>query len=512
MEIAGINIGAPGLPGLFAVCIDCFDLIHRGLYLDSDYALLATRLGNQRLRFKCWGEACGMSQSLSYDSRLDEPELRGQVIRSMEGIVHLFVDGSKLLERYQSELEEWQIVLSTRGPGAEIFREIAYDFLHRISQTQTPLGALSAARWAIEDKGKLRELVNHLDRILGDLEELTASLGVTELQRCYVEYEVESIADITTLSHMIEARSGAIDIVSDAASLQLEMLLDIAGQSGEDVKGATLVDRSLSTNDPPYTVPTCPEHEANPEQIVCSHSENRMELPLRVITKQDQPEPMELEPPSPQNMGLMAGIFSHAMEPEGNVYFDEFAFGKALSRVREADDERLKMSVNYGGPMGIMKRVRREIESFSNSHEDWTSLAFDGNIHDRLVAHIEGPPATPYEGGVFQISIKIPADYPLKPPECRFLTEIYHPNISQEGEIFINILGDEWSPVMTLEALLISIISILTDPITEDAACPEIAAMYLTDQKLYEANARFYTQTFATPEIALAAQASRLHR
>jgi ubiquitin-protein ligase len=45
-------------------------------------------------------------------------------------------------------------------------------------------------------------------------------------------------------------------------------------------------------------------------------------------------------------------------------------------------------------------------------------------------------PDTPYSGGVFNLDFQFPQAYPFEPPEIKFLTRVYHPNIrSQTGEI-----------------------------------------------------------------------------
>jgi ubiquitin-protein ligase len=43
---------------------------------------------------------------------------------------------------------------------------------------------------------------------------------------------------------------------------------------------------------------------------------------------------------------------------------------------------------------------------------------------------IPGPPNTPFEGGRFRIEIILDDNYPNSTPKCRFLTKVFHPNIS----------------------------------------------------------------------------------
>jgi ubiquitin-conjugating enzyme (huntingtin interacting protein 2) len=66
----------------------------------------------------------------------------------------------------------------------------------------------------------------------------------------------------------------------------------------------------------------------------------------------------------------------------------------------------------------------------------------DGNLR-QLKGTIQGPQGTCYEGGIFEIDIQIPKQYPFEPPKMKFLTKIWHPNISsQTGAIcLVRILG-----------------------------------------------------------------------
>ena len=42
---------------------------------------------------------------------------------------------------------------------------------------------------------------------------------------------------------------------------------------------------------------------------------------------------------------------------------------------------------------------------------------------------LQGPKDTPFEGGVFEVVLKVPEQYPLVAPNVRFKTKIFHPNV-----------------------------------------------------------------------------------
>lgn len=58
---------------------------------------------------------------------------------------------------------------------------------------------------------------------------------------------------------------------------------------------------------------------------------------------------------------------------------------------------------------------------------------------------------SPYQGGVFFLSIRFPEDYPFGAPHVKFTTRVYHPNIDFNGAISLDILGTNWRYIMTIE-------------------------------------------------------------
>ncbi|RLW03020.1 hypothetical protein DV515_00007009, partial [Chloebia gouldiae] len=118
-------------------------------------------------------------------------------------------------------------------------------------------------------------------------------------------------------------------------------------------------------------------------------------------------------------------------------------------------------------------------------------------------ATIMGPNDSPYQGGVFFLTIHFPTDYPFKPPKVAFTTRIYHPNINSNGSICLDILRSQWSPALTISKVLLSICSLLCDPNPDDPLVPEIARIYKTDREKYNRIAREWTQKYAMLKLTV---------
>jgi len=61
---------------------------------------------------------------------------------------------------------------------------------------------------------------------------------------------------------------------------------------------------------------------------------------------------------------------------------------------------------------------------------------------------------TPYSGGVFHVKLILSQDFPSSPPRGFFLTKIYHPNVSSNGDICVNTLKKDWNAEVTLIHIL----------------------------------------------------------
>jgi len=145
------------------------------------------------------------------------------------------------------------------------------------------------------------------------------------------------------------------------------------------------------------------------------------------------------------------------------------------------------------------KRVNREMIEMRDDPPVGCSAGpiDEANIH-KWKAIILGPPETPYEGGSFELEINFPKDYPFRPPHCKFVTKIYHPNINSEGGICVDILKTiSWSPALTIGKVLLSISSLMADPNPDDPLVPEIAHVFKNSRPTFNKVAREWTRTYA---------------
>lgn len=145
-----------------------------------------------------------------------------------------------------------------------------------------------------------------------------------------------------------------------------------------------------------------------------------------------------------------------------------------------------------------MNRIQAEYKDVrSEPPENVSAGPIDENNLYIWEATILGPSNSPYAGGIFKLNILFPNDYPFKPPKIKFTTPIYHPNINKLGSICLDILTTNWSPVLSISKLLLSICSLLTDPNPNDPLDEEIAKLYIEDKSKYLINARNYTLKYA---------------
>lgn len=119
-----------------------------------------------------------------------------------------------------------------------------------------------------------------------------------------------------------------------------------------------------------------------------------------------------------------------------------------------------------------------------------------------IQADIEGPKGTPYEGGIFRVKLFIPGSFPQTAPKGFFLTKIYHPNVSEKGEICVNTLKRDWNPRQwSLYNLFEVIKCLLIVPFPESSLNEEAGKIFMENYEEYCNIAKIYTNVHAMKKI-----------
>ncbi|GAA5857189.1 hypothetical protein JCM9279_001049 [Rhodotorula babjevae] len=114
----------------------------------------------------------------------------------------------------------------------------------------------------------------------------------------------------------------------------------------------------------------------------------------------------------------------------------------------------------------VAKRLQSELMSLMMSPPAPGISAFPESDSDLTywVGRLEGPEDTPYAGQTFAISLRFPSSYPMKPPQVRFESTCFHPNVDLHGNICLDILKEKWSPALSVSTVLVSLQSLLGEP------------------------------------------------
>jgi ubiquitin-conjugating enzyme E2 A len=145
-----------------------------------------------------------------------------------------------------------------------------------------------------------------------------------------------------------------------------------------------------------------------------------------------------------------------------------------------------------------IKRLNKELVALAKDTPPGLSAAPCGENLSQWQGLIFGPEGTPYEGGIFELSMTFPENYPFSPPRIRFLNDVFHPNVGRDGLICLDILGSKWSPCMEIRTVLMSIQSLLVSPDLHrnpsGAANNEAESLFVSDRNAYNQRIRKLVQ------------------
>ena len=79
-------------------------------------------------------------------------------------------------------------------------------------------------------------------------------------------------------------------------------------------------------------------------------------------------------------------------------------------------------------------------------------------------------------------------DYPSKPPKCKFVPPLFHPNVYPSGTVCLSILNEDedWRPAITVKQMLMGIQDLLDSPNPKSPAQEVAYNLYVTDRAKYK--------------------------
>ncbi|CAM9160325.1 unnamed protein product [Discosporangium mesarthrocarpum] len=91
-----------------------------------------------------------------------------------------------------------------------------------------------------------------------------------------------------------------------------------------------------------------------------------------------------------------------------------------------------------------------------------------------------------WKGASYNFTFTVPALYPHDPPKVVCNTKIYHPNINLQGNVCLNILREDWKPVLDINSVIYGLIYLFYEPNPEDPLNHEAAELYRSNISQFE--------------------------
>ncbi|KAL8057054.1 hypothetical protein ABFX02_04G159300 [Erythranthe guttata] len=139
----------------------------------------------------------------------------------------------------------------------------------------------------------------------------------------------------------------------------------------------------------------------------------------------------------------------------------------------------------------VRKYMMKNIEKFQRDPPPGISAAPEESNIMLLNAVISSPDDTPWSGGTFKLTVRFPEDFPFTPPGVRFVSRMFHPNIYEDGRVCLDILQDQWSPILLhIGSILLSVQSLLSDANPDSPVNSEAARLFSENKREYNRRVR----------------------
>ncbi|KAJ3683416.1 hypothetical protein LUZ60_013643 [Juncus effusus] len=152
-------------------------------------------------------------------------------------------------------------------------------------------------------------------------------------------------------------------------------------------------------------------------------------------------------------------------------------------------------AANAAGKPAVKKQTAGELRLHKDISElnlpTTTTISFPNGKDDLMNFEISIKPDEGYYlGGTFTFTFHVSASYPHEPPKVKCKTKVYHPNIDLEGNVCLNILREDWKPVLNINTVIYGLNLLFSQPNDEDPLNHEAASVLRENPRLFETNVK----------------------
>ena len=150
--------------------------------------------------------------------------------------------------------------------------------------------------------------------------------------------------------------------------------------------------------------------------------------------------------------------------------------------------------------LDTMKRLKEEFDELRE--EPITELGCTvGLKNPNDIFHwkisLTGAKDTPYAGGIFILDVDFPDNYPQAAPMIKFVTKIYHLNITEDGKICTPFF-DKWNPNTNMKQVIGSLFMLFYTQDTKNTIAGDKALLYDGDREKFVNNVKDYIKKYAS--------------
>jgi len=91
-----------------------------------------------------------------------------------------------------------------------------------------------------------------------------------------------------------------------------------------------------------------------------------------------------------------------------------------------------------------------------------------------------------WRGAQYRFTFTIPPLYPHEAPKVKCDTRIFHPNIDLQGNVCLNILREEWKPVLSISSVIYGVLYLFSEPNPNDPLNQEAAKLLRDNQSDFD--------------------------